>query len=191
MLEFVTPGTDGLGVLIPIKHDKTEAQRVNSPPEATQLLAAAEQDHPVPSLAPFSSHKTMFPNTQDSAATWGPSTDNSSLPSPSLLQEKESSLDFKNCPQGLKGKKNGIVTRPLVGTRRPLSRDVCPQPPPPTLPHPTEVHNPRAPHSVPTPRPRPAALTLNMSFQPLVLPESRLSGRAKPALLMQMSTLLC
>lgn len=34
-------------------------------------------------------------------------------------------------------------------------------------------------------------LTLNMSFHPLVLPESRLSGRAMPALLMQMSTPLC
>lgn len=38
---------------------------------------------------------------------------------------------------------------------------------------------------------QPAALTLNMSLQLLVLPESSVSGRAKPALLMQMSTPLC
>lgn len=37
----------------------------------------------------------------------------------------------------------------------------------------------------------PPGLTLNISFQPLVLPESRVSGRARPALLMQMSTPLC
>lgn len=116
-------------------------------------------------------------------------------PLPSFLPIEGISLDFKDYAQSLKGKKTWPFIHSL--SLRQGKKKGCPGRNPKLL---LAIVPSRAvlrlthsglPTVLPAPHSLSAALTLNMSFQPLVLPESRVSGRARPALLMQMSTPRC